>query len=335
MKHFSHPISRQRMACSGNATGFTLIELLVVIAIIAILVALLLPAVQQAREAARRTSCKNNLKQLGIAMHNFHDVHGVIPASSFPQRISTSPDPDPEWRYKRFSGFTVLLPFLEQHALHDAFNIEQDYEHTDNRTVELEHSPISVYFCPSRRSLEKTPTTFNAARQNRHRGDYAFCGGGELPDGTQSHVHSNLSSDRGNGMFVMPRVDGNRAWRKPGQLTFAAVTDGLSNTFAIGEKRVREYRNDSGNLIDNAGSTTIDGPNYLWGHFTSRNAASPMNRPITSSWGNYDANFGSEHKGGAQFLFGDGAVHFISENINFELYNLLASRNDGKPTGEF
>jgi len=330
--------SPQPLPSLRHHSGFTLIELLVVIAIIAILVALLLPAVQQAREAARRSQCLNNLKQLGLAVHNFHDVHGVIVSNSFPQMISGSPDPTGKWLYKRFSGFVMLLPFLEQTALFQRFDATNDFEHANNVAVEADTSPLPAYFCPSRRAPEKTPASFSttAARQFRHRGDYAFCGGGELLNGTRSHVHADLNATFSNGMFVMPRVDSNRAWQKAGQLTFAKVTDGLSNTIAIGEKRIREYRNGSNALIDGVGVNSMDGPTYLWGHFTSRNTASPMNRPIVSSvWDNFDANFGSEHTGGGNFLMGDGAVRFISENINLTTYNLLAGRDDGKPVGEF
>jgi len=310
--------------------GFTLVELLVVIAIIGVLVALLLPAVQQAREAARRMQCTNNLKQMGLGVHNFHDTYGVINSGSYPNIPSTTAEP---CRYRRFSGFVVILPFLEQGALHDSYNFEQDFEHADNIAVELATDPIGSYFCPSRRPPERTPTVgFSAARQNRHRGDYAFCGGGELPNGERSHVHADLSGTQSNGMFVMPRPEPNgRCFRKPGQLTFASIDDGLSNTLAIGEKRIEEFRDLDNNLIDGVGSNSADGPTYLWGHFTSRNTSSPMNGPIISGWGNLDANFASKHPGGCNFLLGDGSVRFIPETVNFEVYNLLASRNSGRP----
>lgn len=312
-------------------SGFTLVELLVVIAIIGVLIALLLPAVQQAREAARRMQCTNNLKQLGLAVHNFHDTFGVIPPGSFPQRPSTSPTPANEWLWSRFSGFTVLLPFLEQPALHDQFNRYVDYEHNDNKTVEMNSSPISAFFCPSLRSDGRTSAGFSAARQERHKGDYAFCGGGELPNGSQSHVHAATQSES-NGMFMRaPLGSGGKLWTKPGQITFASVTDGLSNTLAIGEKRVQEFRDNSGNLIDGVGPNVSDGPQYLWGFWTSRNTASPMNGPILGTWGDYDANFASQHPGGCNFLYGDGSVSFIPETINFETYNLLAARNSGQP----
>jgi len=301
--------------------GFTLVELLVVIAIIGVLVALLLPAVQAAREAARRSQCVNNLKQFGLAIHNFHDTYNVIPANAFQARPSNSPTPAAEWRYANFSGWVILMPYLEQQAVHDSFNIFVDYGNSANVSQET----IAAYFCPSRRAPEREPG-------GRPRGDYAFCGGGEMRDGTRSHIHADLSSTHSNGMFVMPRLEpGNRIWNKPGQLTFAQVTDGLSNTFAVGEKRVEQFFDANGDPLDNAALGNMDGPHYRWGWYSSRNTTSPMNGPLVGSWDNYDANFGSKHPGGCNFLFGDGAVRFIPETVNFEVYNLLAARNDGKP----
>ncbi len=312
--------------CSRNLAsrrGFTLVELLVVIAIIGVLVALLLPAVQAAREAARRTQCVNNLKQIGLGIHNFHDTFGVIPACSFQPRPSSSPTPASEWRYSRFSGWVVIMPYLEQQPLHDSFNIFADYGHADNHPQE----PLSVYFCPSRRPPEMQPTGNQQAR-----GDYAFCGGGQMPDGSWSHVHANLSDTQSNGMFVMPRLGRNdQIWTRAGQLTFAQVRDGLSNTIAVGEKRVEEYRDASGTLIDGVTQAQADGPHYRWGFHSTRNTRSPMNGPLVSSWGNYDANFASEHPGGCNFLLGDGSVRFIAENINYDVYNILAARDSDKP----
>lgn len=304
--------------------GFTLVELLVVIAIIGVLVALLLPAVQQAREAARRMQCTNHLKQMGLGVHNFHDTYGVIPANSFPPPTGTnSPD---IWRYSRFSGFVVILPYLEQQQLHDTFDIELDYGNAFNTEVNANTDPVSGFFCPSRRPPEKQPGSF------QHRGDYAFCAGGEMPNGQRSHVHADLNTTHSNGMFVMPRVEPpGRSWKKAGQLTFAQIEDGLSNTLAIGEKRVKEIRDLDNNLIDGVTVGNADGPHYRWGFHSSRNVTSPMNGPILGSWGNFDANFASDHAGGCNFLLGDGSVRFIAETINFEMYHIIAARNSGLP----
>lgn len=317
---------------NDSVRGFTLVELLVVIAIIGVLVALLLPAVQQAREAARRMQCSNNLKQMGLAVHNFHDTYLVIPASSYPQRPSNSPTPASQWKYSRFSGFVALLPQLEQQTFYDALNTFADYEHEDNVLVEQSIEPLPVWFCPSRRAPERTPTG-DTPRSSRHRGDYAMCGGGELPDGTWSHVNGVIAvTPNSNGFFLRPEVGPlGEIWKKPGTITFANITDGLSNTIALGEKRTEEFRDASGDLIDTVNQNTADGGHYLWGHFNGRNTRSPMNGPVISTYGNFDANFGSRHPGGCMFLFGDGSVRFVPETVNHRTYQLLAARNSGEP----
>src|SRR5690242_16965713 len=118
--------------------GFTLIELLVVIAIIAVLIALLLPAVQAAREAARRAQCVNNLKQLGIALHNFHDVNSLLPSSDRPSGATPLP---------RIAGITFMLPFMEQANLYNAYNQATNWSSPINSTVVL--SKINTLVCPS------------------------------------------------------------------------------------------------------------------------------------------------------------------------------------------
>lgn len=307
-----------------TARGFTLVELLVVIAIIGVLVALLLPAVQQAREAARRMQCVNNMKQMGLAVHNFHDTHGVIPAASFSQ----PPDPDNQvgiWRYVRFSGWVVLLPFIEQQQFHDAFDIEQAVDSTFNVNVFQQVDPIAGYFCPSRRPPERVPDSAY------HRGDYAFCAGGELPNGTASHCNT-VNPALANGMFLRPRSESNgQPYKRPGQLTFAQVEDGLSNTFAIGEKRIEEFRDLNNDLIDNVEQAQIDWVHFRWGFHSTRNTTSPMNGPLLGALNDLDANFGSKHPGGCNFLMGDGSVRFVPETIDHLVYNLVAARNSGRP----
>jgi hypothetical protein len=240
--------------------------------------------------------------QFGLAVHNFHDTFGVIPAGAFPDRPSNSQTPAAQWMYSRFSGWVVLMPYLEQQALHDSFNIFADYGHADN----IPQEPLALFFCPSRRRPERVPGANGQAR-----GDYAFCGGGAMPNGSRSHVHADMSNTLSNGMFVMPRLEpGNRIWRSQGQLSFAAVTDGLSNTIAIGEKRVEEFRNASGALIDGVTVGNADGPQYRWGFHSARNTTSPMNGPIVGVWDNYDANFASKHPGGA--ISSSGTVRSVS-----------------------
>jgi len=283
--------------------AFTLVELLVVIAIIGILIALLLPAVQAAREAARRSQCQNHLKQWGIALHSFHDTYKKLPAGGYPDVSGGF--------YRVMSGFVPLLPFVEQTTIYDKFDIRQNIAHANN--AEALKQTVPIMFCPSRRG----PTVTS----NISRGDYAFSAGGEGSHINTPNLEPSGTSTYFKGMFS--QCD---------KVRFALITDGLSNTIAMGEKRIEEYRDASGTLIDGATVDYIDGPQYRWGYHATRNMKSPLNRPlVTSSWNDLDANFASRHPGGAHFLFGDGAVHFLSETINWDTYQNLANRADGNP----
>ncbi len=308
-------VQPQRSA-SGKRNAFTLIELLVVIAIIAILVALLLPAVQQAREAARRSSCKNNLKQLGLALHNYHDVHNV-----FPPAYARSNGEDPTLGIGNGWGWGVmLLPNIEEGALYDILNantlpfqliVDEGTPGWDQ--FMLLKNPISTYRCPSD----------VAADTNIHAGEY---GTSNYIAVFGSHVDGGLWQGAGNGcMFYNSRIG------------FRDITDGTSNVIMLGERAgpdrppIQPWR--AGIY---AGVNTLD---------TNENQANPANwqgvmRGVwdvpahringTSVWA-----FSSMHQGGAQFLMGDGAIRFISENINGLTYQILAERASGMVTGEF
>ncbi|TWT32755.1 DUF1559 domain-containing protein [Blastopirellula retiformator] len=279
-------------------SGFTLVELLVVIAIIGVLIALLLPAVQQAREAARRSQCQNNLKQLGLALHNFHDTFGALPQGGYSSAAGTN--------YRTMSGFVPILPFLEQQNIHDQFTITSAVDHTDNSAAI--QNLFEGYFCPSRRRAEAGQSGWYMATCSR--GDYAFCAGGE---GSHSNNTNKSSYD---GVFS-----------QGSDMTFANISDGLSNTIAIGEKRVEPYDGDS------TVRSTMDGPHYRWGFHGTRLLKSPFSSPIvTGTWNDLDCNFGSSHAtGGCFFLFCDGSVHFLSKTTNWSVLQNLANRADGNP----
>ena len=256
-------------------SGFTLIELLVVIAIIAILVALLLPAVQQAREAARRSSCKNNLKQIGLALHNYHDTHNVFPPGSVGVNIT--------------STFAFILPYMEQSALYDLWNFNRPMDHADNGPAR--GGVVDGYFCPSRSRTGNRDTN----NPPQACGDYATSVG-----------TANINTSNPNNWVGMFNQNSNTKMRD--------LTDGTSNTIAVGEKRTAQQ--------------SLMSPVFRWGWHASRGMNTRMNVHATT-WNDDWANFGSEHKGGAQFLFADGAVHFVSENIDFDLYRNLGNRADG------
>ncbi len=321
----------------GGRAGFTLIELLVVIAIIAILVALLLPAVQQAREAARRSSCKNNLKQLGVALHNYHDVFNVFPYRSGGTGngvgpISTSIGERHTANRFRLSGFYCLLPFIEQAPLFDAIAagdpsipISPGGPASWQGWGVWNNVIIPTYLCPSDAGLNVTQVRSNS---------YVFC------------VGDNAAGI--NGINVRGLFGRNSSVR------MRDILDGTSNTIAMGEHvRANFAVTDSGNrtrvrhsivnevnpLTPNACRATVVNGVFAPGlPVKARHGASlwdgqaercgfgtilPPNQPSCSSGNNANADntvailtASSEHKGGAQVLLADGAVRFISENIN-------------------
>lgn len=285
-----------------RSSGFTLIELLVVIAIIAVLIALLLPAVQQARESARRSQCKNNLKQAALGMHNYLDAHKVFPAGSF--TVSNT------------NGWVMLLPYVDQANLFNKWHFDlpagsnlnnqidaPDYQNHPN--YEAMTTIIPNYLCPSavRDSKIRTPTGYSQKWGIGSASDYATNNGHySVHNSTQSYWTgiSNYNSS----------------------LSMKHIKDGASNVFMMGEKRTTQTEN----VI-----YPPDGPYWVWGGFGGRIVAQPMNRDTPGNFADLQANFGSQHVGGCHFALCDGSVHFVSEHIDFTVYQNLGKRADGAP----
>ncbi|RCS46391.1 DUF1559 domain-containing protein [Bremerella cremea] len=282
--------------------GFTLVELLVVIAIIGVLIALLLPAVQQAREAARRTQCINNLKQVGLAVHNFHDTFGELP----PSRV----------QYEYLGWSALLLPFMEQGNLYDQIDMKKKYI---DQTAAVQQTGISGYVCPSRHKsgdLTQVVQAINGA--NGAVWDYASVSG---PSGDNSIIRQ-LRKEKG--MLVV--ADGNKD-KYRSQTDFASVTDGLTNTIMVGERHVQVQ-----NLRDE--KTGHDGPILSGWAYTTMRAAGP-DYPLASNKrddvdGVAHLVFGSFHPGTVNFVMGDGSVRPIQVNIDEINLGRLASCNDGQ-----
>lgn len=290
--------------------GFTLVELLVVIAIIGILIALLLPAVQAAREAARRSQCSNNMKQIGLALHNYHDTHKSFPPGSI-NDLNAADGSGGE----ALSGWVYLLPFMEQSALYDVWDFR--YGHLDAQNYDANRLPVDGYFCPSkpRDSLSGGDTGSNYSSSAY--GDYALCAG---------TGHCNTST-----RFYWKGIFHQNSAHK-----FRDITDGTSNTIAAGEKRTVQ-------------SSSMTSPQYRWGWHSTRVVNYPMNVDVvpdarfsvptdsggtiagtSAAWNDWWANFGSDHPGGANFVFADGSVNFLSETIEFDTYQHLGDKRDGQ-----
>lgn len=337
-----------------RSAGFTLVELLVVIAIIGILVGLLLPAVQAAREAARRMSCQNNLKQIGLAIHNYHDTFRRFPGNvGTPEGISRV----------GASWLTMILPQLEQSAAYNQLIwVDTDFSdrgsNTNRNWQVMSQARVPTFNCPSS-PLERLRTHTAAA------GTQAL----DAPETYKIQIPEYVGNmgyywEPGTGRTPGLRPDGGRnVWTGYGWMQDAgmipvwnevydgpkmsSVTDGTSNTIAVGEHSNYMFRVDGGRADTRPGR----GPGAMWSAGPGFHAWLGWTMNVTvPRWpinsldiGNYTMEwtstlhngYRSTHTGGAQFCFGDGSVRFLSENIDFRnTFNALCGRNDGYVLGD-
>lgn len=293
--------------------GFTLIELLVVIGIIAVLIALLLPAVQQAREAARRTECKNNLKQIGIALHSYHDAHNTFPPG-YIRPHGTS------WHYH-------LLPYLDQANVYNLVSFAgytgttsaASIWITGNNLVAVE-TVIPVFRCPS----DPTPAQENNAMiERRAHGNYLGCADSlETMDGSAS-----LGAPFKNGVFY-----------RDSRTRIQDITDGSSSTIGVGEatNHIEGLNQDHWYI----GSPEVEktGPTELSTSEFSEFLGSmgpPLNMFYDGPNSSEEMSFRSVHEGIVQFLLMDGSVRTINENIDELVRRALATRSGGEVIGEY
>lgn len=279
-----------------SRSGFTLVELLVVIAIIGVLIALLLPAVQQAREASRRNSCSNKLKQLGLALHNYHDTYQSFPFGSLVMTNNTNPM---GWHY-------AVLPFIEQNAVYDQGNIVEQYHLGVN--APLRDLRMDAYLCPSSGSKSEKADD-NSAYFTTHY--YGIMG----PTGTnpQSNTTYQENTSGSHGGFSKEGIFYFNERRK-----FADLLDGTSNTFMLGEISW-SARN---------GNATRYRPWNRGGQLNQfmapcKNVANPINSDYTALFN--DMSYGSNHPGGCQFAMGDASVHYVPEVVDYNVYLSTAS----------
>jgi len=328
-------IGRRVSHSPGGRPGFTLVELLVVIAIIGILIALLLPAVQAAREAARRSQCTNNLKQIGLSLHNYHDTYKCFP----PGWVWHNNGDEAQWGWAAF-----VLPFMEQKPLYDQLLVDTltCHEFTSHADSALLRTEIETLICPSSKSR---PT--NAQR----------CLSPTNPDNNTGFTRpgtSNYVASAG------PRFEKNRndlggiAWGNS-DMQFQDITDGTSNVFAAGE---RDQRCRAGAWAGPGAQR--DGKQWCSVTMAVGNSCWKLNHPTVNN--RCCMGFSSQHPGGANFALCDGSVRFISDliesrthtwtgpndmkatynqwktqagNGNIGTYQLLSMRDDGVSVGDF
>lgn len=313
---------------SSRRPGFTLIELLVVIAIIAILIALLLPAVQQAREAARRTQCKNNVKQLGLALHNYSDTYNMFPPNISDGNYSTTS--------KSRSWMAAILPYIDQAPLFNTIDFSSPLATVTTNPLPTPYSAntivamtvIPAFLCAS------DSTNGNGKLNNRANltandyfgvNDYKAVAGSNWAWGNFPYTHptgrnsgSNNGLDLGNGWNCRTATSNNNCTR------IRDLTDGTSNVLMVGEAVAGRCQHTS----------------WWWFNHTTATCAVPLNYYVKNTaitigdWPN-NYSFASMHTGGAHFLLGDGTVRFLSENIDLQTYRNLATINGNETVGEF
>lgn len=344
----------KRLTCRG----FTLIELLVVIAIIAILIALLLPAVQQAREAARRTQCKNNLKQIALACHNYHDIYQMFPPAIIRGGRMTSVSNNRE----SWGWHVAILPMIEHGPLYNTldvgnFRLDEVLAGANSAVtdpVATLQTKLPGYVCPS-------DSNTGIVHQNRHFGGGKGTVAGGL--GNWRPSITNYIGMRGTRDQPQQVNDPHGAFWFDNGTKIRDITDGTSNTLFVGERETNKGRSGTWIGVRNPNGGGSRGIWYNIGH-----ARTFLNAPISVfSWSSNRGrgeSFSSPHVGGVQFAMADGSVRFVSENIEFDVtscrnvgggrrcvwdvsmegnpnygwltvYSRLARKNDGLPIGEF
>jgi len=319
--------TRQVFIARKSQAAFTLVELLVVIAIIGILIALLLPAVQQAREAARRMQCQNNLKQMGLAMHNYHDTNNCFPAGFYRRSYSYSTFSGPGWGWG-----TMILPQIEQNNRYEALQVMDQFCSDDAAILQYSQPLIEAYRCPSAPGTDLNDAFKNSDSEPSHglsnyKGVFGDLNTQYNYSGDDCSYYQGSCIDGGNGMF-----SANSATK------FRDVTDGTTNTVMIGEvpNGPNGTRNSSDELVDYKGAVWVG---VTLGGASSNVATHQTLRGVVSSGstsnvykinGTNSYSFGSHHPGGAQFVLSDGSVRFFTENMDGVSVNRIANKEDGE-----
>jgi prepilin-type N-terminal cleavage/methylation domain-containing protein len=321
-------MSRVRGLVSRSA--FTLVELLVVIAIIGVLVALLLPAVQAAREAANRMSCSNNLKQIGIGVHNYHDTNRSLPeAGSRPSTPTSLAPPNFSWR-------VAILPFMEENALYDQANLSLPWNSAVVNASGVANSTLGVidpglYLCPSSgrtNSISASPGetgVINGATKTAFAAHYY---------GILGPVGVNPMTNPASNYPINPNPSGHGGFATSGVIcraidaenNIASILDGTSNTFLVGESSFGTSKTNVKNTSQRAWTRGCADNACA----SSKNLRSAINVEVYTSANFNMVSMGSEHPGVALFLMGDGSVRSVSETVDMVTYLAAGSRDQGE-----
>jgi len=334
-------LTRRSPQVASLQPGFTLIELLVVIAIIAVLIALLLPAVQQAREAARRSQCKNNLKQIALALHNYHDTFGLFPYGGRGEGASTI--------HSRDSWFQRVLPYVDQAPMYQRLESDttiyfwQAAAGSEMRTIG--ETVVSAFVCPS--DPDQTNNRGGASTSWAFQGNYAGNGG----VGTYTITSSGMI-DVSVRSVITPLYSTSGIFSISSSTRMSNIVDGTSNTLLVGEGIVRPGTGTWGNLGGYWGGATHGAvtftaaevpntsvPDSLYSCKTPNTPSAPNGAPCSGSTSNSSPNrynfLRSYHTGGVQVALCDGSVKFVSNNIDLQTWRKAGIAADGQVMGEF
>ena len=288
-------------------SAFTLIELPVVIAIIGILIALLLPAVQKVREAANRTTCQNNLKQIGLALHHFHDNFLRFPPGYYDLAPWPQNDQGPGWGWGAY-----VLPFLEQDSVRKLINTSVSIGSSSPPIVQARTTFLPVFYCPSDNlRMNFTITDGGAQSWMLAQGSYVACNGNDGVDDNSTPPHT--------GAFV----------RATSGFRIVDIDDGLSSTFFVGERCTTMSLSAWAGVIPGALVPSVRAPGSFSGGSALVLGHCGPHLPNDTIVTDADA-MSSAHSLGVQFLFGDGSVHLIVNSISMTVYDNLATRAGGE-----